>query len=237
MLVMVLIATASTCIRTHSDNLIKLGQYNLAMPEPSGLALSSDGHHLWIVSDQKGQIYQTDLNGRIINQVDIKSSDLEGVAISADGQSLFVLDESKNRITGYDLQGKEIFEIELETKVSNKSGPEGLDIDWSNGHFIVVNEKDPRLLMELDEKGELIRQQEIKPLNDLSAVTINPENKELWILSDEDQKLIRFNAASKMMDVYLIDINQMEGLAIDFKSKRIYIVSDAEEELHIFEYK
>ena len=237
MVLITLLSLAATCIKSHSNNLTKIGQYDLTMPEPSGLALDPDGQHLWIVSDNKGQVYKTNLVGQVVDKVDIKSSDFEGVAISSDGQTLFLLDESKNEIVFYNLEGDKLEHIDIDTDVSKKSGPEGLDIDQRTGNFIVVNEKNPRLFIELTKSGEIIRQQEVTPLSDLSAVAINSQNKEVWLLSDQDQKLIRINSEYQVVDEYLIDIEQMEGLAIDFKSKRIYIVSDAEEELHIFDYK
>ena len=232
----IVVCSASTCVNTHSKNLKKVNQYDLTMPEPSGLALDPSGNFLWIVSDRKGQIYKTDLVGHVVDKIDIKASDFEGVAIDKGGTKLYALDETKNRIDVYDLKGKKTQEIKLSEKVSNKSGPEGIDIDWANGNIIVVNEKNPRTMYILDQEGNEKQKQEITPLSDLSAVCIDPETKEIWLLSDQDQKLIRAKSDYSVTDEYLIDIDQMEGLAIDYLKKRIYIVSDAEEELHIFDY-
>ncbi len=231
-----ILCSATTCLNSHSENLTKVGQYNLSMPEPSGLALDPDGAHLWIVSDRKGQIYKVDLMGNTIAKVDIKARDYEGVGINAEGNLLYVLDETKNRITCYDLSGDKTCELDLPIKSSNKSGAEGLDVDWETGNFIVVNEKNPRLIIEMTPEGKEVKRLDVTPLNDLSAVCINPKNKDIWLLSDEDQKLLHVDRENKILDVYLMDIIQMEGLGIDFEKKRIYIVSDSEEELHIFKY-
>ena len=206
------------------------------MPEPSGLALDPSGNNLWIVSDAKGQIYKTDLTGKLIDKIDVKSSDYEGVAVSADGQTLYLLDEAKNRITCHNLDGKKIETFDLSEKASAKSGPEGIDIDWKTGNIIVVNEKNPKVLYLLDSQGQELFKTDITSLSDLSAVCVNPKNKEIWMLSDEDQKLLRILPDYSIAEEFLIDVEQMEGLAIDFKKKRIYIISDREEELHIFEY-
>ena len=151
--ILVFTSMSYTCLNTHSGNLVKVANYDLTMPEPSGLALDPDGKHLWLVSDRKGWIYKVDLRGNMQQKIDIKAQDYEGVAIHANGDTLYVLDEAKNRISAYNLFGEKAYNINLKTKVSNKSGPEGLDIDWSNGHFYIVNEKNPRLLLELNADG------------------------------------------------------------------------------------
>lgn len=206
------------------------------MPEPSGLALDPDMEHLWIVSDRKGQIYKTDLTGKVVQKIDIKASDFEGVAIDASGEILYVLDETKNDITCYNSKGKKLCDINLSEKASNKSGPEGIDVDWETGYFVVVNEKNPRVIYILDPEGNEVHKNKISGLNDLSGVVINPKNKEIWLLSDEDQKLLRILPDYAIAEEFLIDVVQMEGLAIDFDKKRIYIVSDQEEELHVYDY-
>lgn len=231
-----LISVASTCLRTHSDNLEKVGQYHLDMPEPSGLALDPDGQHLWIVSDRDDNVFKTDLKGEIVDDFDTNSKDSEGIAISADGKTIYVLDESKKKIRLYSNTGEEGKTIDLDIDADKNSGPEGLDIAPGTGNLWVANEKHPRILIELDVNGNEIRRMDIEGLNDLSAVAIDNDGKSLWLLSDIDQKLIHAEITGKIIETYAMDIDQMEGLAIDFENKRIFIVSDKEEELHIFKY-
>jgi len=231
-----ILCTSSTCVRTHSDNLKKLGQYNLTMPEPSGLAISADGKRLYMVSDRKGQIYQTDLQGVVQKQIDINGGDYEGIAINQEETIFYLLDENKNKIECFNTSGDEICDIDLKTNVSKKSGPEGIDLDWTTGEFFIVNESKPTSISKFGKDYQLIMSEKSNALSDLSAVTIDPTTKELWLLSDQDQKLIRVSPAYDLIQTYLIDIIQMEGLAIDFQKKIIYIVSDSEEELHVFKY-
>ena len=231
-----LLFSASTCVRSHSTNIKKIAAYNLTMPEPSGLAMDPDMKHLWIVSDRKGQIYKTDLRGVVQEKIDIKASDFEGVAISREGETLYVIDEAKNRIQCYQHNGKSTCKHGLNQKVTKKSGPEGIDVDWENGDLYVVNESNPTQIYHLNKEFVEIERHQTTVLSDLSAICVDPKSKDIWLLSDEDQKLIRVSSDYEIKNEYLIDIKQMEGLAIDYARKIIYIVSDAEEELHVFKY-
>ncbi len=230
------ILTASTCVRNHSGNLEKVGVYSLTMEEPSGLALDPNGEFLYIVSDQKSNIYKTNLQGVVQKKIDVKAADYEGIAINFKNDLFYTVDESKNKIRCFDLGGNETHHIKLSENVSKKSGPEGIDVDWEDGSFYVVNEKSPVMIYHLNDKFQEIRSQKIEHISDLSGITINPKTKDLWLLSDEDQKVIHVDKKFNIQNEYLIDVKQMEGIAIDFKKRILYIVSDAEEELHIFTY-
>ena len=236
-MICVLCCSASTCDKPITNTLVFIEKHFIDIDEPSGLAMDPDGEHLWIVSDQDDDLYKTDLTGKIIEKTDIPKGDYEGVAITADGQTLYLLDESENEILIWRLDDGKQDKIKLTEKSSKKSGPEGIDIDWSTDEIYVVNEKNPRTLHILELDGAQKKRQEITALSDMSAVCVNPENKELWILSDEDGLLIRANPDYSVVSSFSVPIEQPEGLAINFNKNRIYIVSDAEEMLYIFEYK
>lgn len=232
-----LLLMGATCVQQSSKNIRQIGVYNLTIPEPSGLALSEDKSHLYIVSDHKGIIYETTLQGVVTREIKIKNSDYEGVAWSASNALFYLVDESKNKIKIYDIHGNKVTDHVLSAKASTKSGPEGIAIDASTDHIYVVNEKSPRLLYQLDSTFNEIRKQKIDFLSDISGIEVNPMDGAIWLMSDEDQRVVRLGKDGKPEATYLMDVEQMEGIAIDWDNKLMYVVSDKEEELHIYKYQ
>jgi uncharacterized protein YjiK len=207
------------------------------MDEPSGLALDPDKQHLWIVSDTKGSAYKTDLKGEIIEKIKIKGKDLEGIAINATADTIVVVDESKQSVNWYDLNGERTKVLKLNIAMDKNSGLEGIDIDPSTGDIYLVNEKRPRMLVKLKADGKMISQNKIEALSDISSVLYEPEKDRIWMMSDIDRKIMIFNKDLKPLIQIPIDIIQMEGMAVDFDKKMLYIISDKEEELHVFHLK
>ncbi len=56
--------------------------------------------------------------------------------------------------------------------------------------------------------------------------------KELWIVSDQSKTINKCTLTGDLIDSYSIGVLQAEGIAI--AKDKIYVVSDAEEELYIF---
>ena len=71
---------------------------------------------------------------------------------------------------------------------------------------------------------------------DVSGIYVDVENNALWILSDADQMIIKTDLHGKVIDKINISIVQPEGITIDKRGKRLYIVSDKRETLYVFEF-
>ena len=206
--------------------------YSLKISEPSDVVLNKG--KLWIVSDRKSTVYQTDLKGNIENHFKINKTDLEGITIFDDSLIAVALELSR-KIIITDFGGNEISITSLNIEGNKNSGLEGITYNPTNSHFFLVNEKDPVLLLETDKNLKEIKRKKIKYVKDLSAVCFSPKEKCLWLLSDEDRKIIKSDLEGEPISEYKINVEQPEGIAVDEKNKLIYIVSDKEEKLYVYE--
>jgi len=223
----------SACVNNktvNQSNIELLESYKLSIPEPSGLAFA-DGK-LWVISDREKIIYQVNLKGEIENTIELNEKDFEGIAVS---DSLFaVIKEVKREIILFDKSGKEVRRKSLNIDGSKNSGLEGIAYNSSNGHYFVINEKDPSLLIETDKDLNELKRKEITSVKDLSSVEYSSKENCLWLLSDEDRLLIKSSLDGVFLEEYKLDIKQPEGVAVDDENNLIYIVSDKEEKLYVF---
>lgn len=204
--------------------------YNLDIPEPSGLAFANG--KLWIVSDREKVVYQVNVKGEIENSFELNDKDFEGIAVS---DSLFaVVKEVAREIILFNKSGKEVRRKSLDIDGSKNSGLEGITYNSSNGHYFIINEKKPSLLIETDKNFNELKRKEINEVKDLSSVEYSPKENCLWLLSDEDELLIKASLDGEFLEEYKIDIKQAEGVAVDDENNLIYIISDKEEKLYVF---
>jgi len=205
--------------------------YSLIIPEPSGLTLADD--KLWIVSDRESTIYKTDLKGNIEYSFRISESDLEGITIFNDSLLAIVI-EKKREVVVTDLEGNVISKYSLKIDGNKNSGLEGITYNPSNEHFYIVNEKDPVLVIETDKNFKELGRRKINEVRDLSGISFSKDENCLWLLSDEDQKITKYSLDGEIIIEYKIPVEQPEGIAIS-DDKTIYIVSDRQEKLFLFE--
>jgi uncharacterized protein YjiK len=226
-----LISTGCDKVKFGSGEKIKpVETYSLKISEPSGLALGDD--NLWIVSDKKNTVYLTDLEGKEEFSFKIKGSDPEGIAVVNDSLLAVVLETSREVIIT-NFNGNEISRTSFEIDGSKNSGLEGITYNSSNGHFYLINEKDPVLLIEADKKLNEVNRKEIN-VKDLSGVSYSLKENCLWLLSDEEQKIIKSSLDGDIITEYRITIDQPEGIAVDDEKGLIYVVSDREEKLYVY---
>ena len=102
---------------------------------------------------------------------------MEGVASSDDGGSVWIVEESLGTIIQIDTTGIILKSVEL-SGVRDGSGLEGVTINSNNGHFLLLKEKDPGVLLELNKQLELLLYKRIAFANDFSTPSpcayINP---------------------------------------------------------------
>ncbi|MBI1937211.1 MAG: SdiA-regulated domain-containing protein [Ignavibacteriales bacterium] len=213
-----------------------IAEYKLKVTEPSGLALTSDRKFLWTVSDQTSTAYMISLDGKIVNNIKINAPDLEGIAVVND-TTIAVVSEVTGEIIFMSYSGKEVKRVKTEFSNKDNNGLEGIAYNKSSKHVFVLKEKNPGLLIEYNNKLKQIRQTELKFADDYSSLDFTNETKEFWLTSDESKSIIRCSFDGKMKESYKMKITQMEGIAIDLKTKKIYVVSDAEEKLYVIELK
>src|SRR5690606_14499812 len=104
----------------HSANLRPVGEHALKVPEPSDLSLSPDGASLWMVSDEDGNVYRTDLNGVILASFATGHRDLEGITAVGEDK-VAVLAERARKLLVFSVDGTLVRECSLEIQGSDNS--------------------------------------------------------------------------------------------------------------------
>ncbi len=222
------------CVGGDKQKLKLVSEYKLKAPEPSGLALTKDGKHLWIVSDHNSTVYLIALNGKIENKFVVNAEDLEGVAVVNDS-TIAIISERSGEILLMKKSGIEITRKKLYFDGKNNLGPEGIAFNPKNKRYFVVKEKNPEILIELDENFKVVKRTNINFADDLSGLDFSLASNTLWIISDESKMIAKCSIDGVVLEKYKVRIDQIEGVAVDEVNKKIYIVSDKEEKLYVFE--
>jgi len=205
----------------------------LPVSEPSGLDLSFDEKAFWIVSDNNSTVYLIDSWGREVKSFKVDGEDLEGITV-IDEEKLAVILERSREVLIVDTSGVELKRTKLNLTGDLNSGPEGITYDPEKKRFYILNEKDPVLLMTLDEELNEISRDTINYFKDASGIYVDTNNKQLWILSDENQMIVKTDFTGKVSEKFKIKIRQPEGITLKKDGTQIFIVSDFTNSLYVF---
>lgn len=214
----------------HPAHLEYEDRARLDVDEPSDLV--NVGGKLYAVSDRHSNIYEVEANGDAKKALEIDASDLEALGYDPARGEFLVADESRAKIWSIDADGKRHDAIEVDGADDGNSGIEGLVVA-PDGHLFVVKEKSPVEIFELDAAGTELAHEKPEFAKDLSAITYNPIDKRLYVLSDEDHALFRLTHALTPDRAWRLPIDKPEGLAFD--GETLYVVSDSEERIYAFE--
>jgi len=250
-----------------------IGDPALGLNEPSGLSLNADGTALYTVSDDTKAIFCMDLNGRVSTSESffVNAIDLEGLALSCDGRRLLAVQEETNSVISFDLasrrdlQRRPLAEMVNYASVAmhfpaqpDNKGLEGITINSTNQHVLVVKECRPGLLIELDaECSTILSSRLLTPENGFSHPKLGPRRLDfsglsydslrdsLWIASDQGQCLFHYDwkcdRVLQRLDLRFDDggkfkrVRKAEGIAVDSERGRVYVVSDRDAELYVFQ--
>lgn len=214
-------------------NLVIQKMTPIKVPEPSGLALSYDGNYFWTISDEDSKVYKIDKQGKIIKFFSVIGEDLEGITV-IDSVRLAVILERSREVVVLDTLGKELRRKKIELKGKLNEGLEGICYDSNRKDFYFVNEKHPGLLIKTDSSFTEIFRKDLKIAKDYSDICFVKDDSTLWFLSDESKKIIKTDLNGKKIIEYSIKVEQPEGLVVDSKNKKVFVVSDKKEELYEF---
>jgi len=200
------------------------------IPEPSGIVYCQKNNSLLIVSDSRFDIYETDLNGRVLRTIPTTSTDMEGITLSAGGDSIFVVEERNQLVSCYAWNGARLFSFPVKVATLDNNALEGVALGPQR-HLFVINEKNPRLLLEFAGTAELWRK-EITAVNDLSDICYDATEDVLWLVSDESRKVVKLSTAGEVLAEWLVPFDKGEG--ITFVGNTMYIVNDADAHMYLF---
>jgi len=206
---------------------------SISVPEPSGLDVTFDRSGFWTVSDETSSIYRLDSEGNVVQTLRVNGFDLEGITV-IDEQRIAVVLERTREVLILKTDGTELQRKKLPLKGELNSGLEGITYNSENGHFFIINEKKPSLLLELDEKLEILSIDTLKFSKDVSGIYYDDVDKQLWILSDENQLVVKCDLNGIPQESIKVDIVQPEGITIDNEGNRLYIVSDNTESMYVY---
>ena len=244
----------------------------LGLNEPSGLTLNADGSALYTVSDDTNAIFRLDLKGRVSvsDSFFIGLDDLEGIALRGDDSELLVVQERSNSVVVVDLSSRSERSRSPLSAMTNydtiahhfpdppeNNGLEGITVNTRNNHVVVVKERQPGLLIELDSTlTTILSTRMLQPsqgfmhpeLNteklDFSGLSYDSSSDTLWIVSDKGRCLFQYDWAGdtvvQRLDLTISTgdklkrIRKPEGVAFDPGRKRMYVVSDRDADLYVF---
>jgi uncharacterized protein YjiK len=239
-----LIAIAATIIFSCNkdddpalEKLTLLRQYDIAVAEPSGLSYSAGGNALYTVSDQTGNAYKLSLTGSVISTLGFTGNDLEGITVNPSNGDIWVVAERSRQLIKLKSNGTEIdrFQLDIEANDDN-AGLEGIAFNSENDHLYILNEKNPGLLLEVNEQGKIVRETELNFASDYSGIFFDHSEEVLWIVSDESKTVTKCDLFGELDKSFNIPIAQAEGIVVNSQEKEIYLTRDGNSKMYIFGY-
>lgn len=225
------------CSSESENKSLKRISFSLAVEipvaEPSGIAISFNEKSFWVVSDENSMVYQLDGRGKILKSFRVNGEDLEGISV-IDEKTIAVVLERTREVVIIDTSGNEMRRASINLEGELNSGLEGITFDSSAKKFYILNEKNPSLLLTLDENLNEIERSTLNFSKDVSGIFFDASDNILWILSDESQSINQTDLQGNSIQEYKIKITQPEGIALNKNRSRIYIVSDKTGKLYVF---
>jgi uncharacterized protein YjiK len=215
------------------NNLKSSSHKSVKIPEPSDVCYSASGNSLYIVSDN-GYLFETDTVGNVLRQSAFTGYDFEGVCIK--GSDVYVADEQSRKVHRLDaatLSLKRTYSVPYGGAMNK--GYESITWNATTNKFILVTEKEPTKIIECDSAFNILNDVTINIAADISACTWY--NNALWLLSDEDSKIIKLDPVSyKALQSWNLNILNPEGLAIN-KNGVPLVAADDLRRLYFFNQK
>lgn len=198
--------------------------FSTAIPEPSDLCFDAKTNHFFVVSDN-GILYETDSDGKILRQK--KESNCDYEAVCKDDFFVYAVDETHRNIYAYDLNTLECAKIiNVPYQGGRNSGYEAMTFNPIKQNWLLLTEKNPITLFELDSHFTVTNQKDLSALaRDISAATFHEGF--LWLLSDEDRTVFKLNPQTyEKLAQWELPLINPEGLAFDSVGNLIITCDD-----------
>ncbi len=198
-------------------------KFRLQVPEPSDIAYSPYTNSYFIVSDQ-GMLYETDSTGAILRKSSYKGLDFE--AVYADSANIYVSEEMTRDVIQFDIHTLQKSGIrQLHYFGGRNKGFESITYNQARNRFVVITEKNPSKIFELDNNFLVVNKEAVKKASDVSSATYY--NDYLWLLSDEDHSIMQMNPQTyAVVKKYNLNIINPEGICFNAKGELIIISDD-----------
>jgi len=225
------------------EELELIESYPLEISDPSGLTLDISGDFLWTVSDDPGgHIYKLSFTGEILGVLaGYEGDDLEGITMNPNDSTLWVAEEKLRQIIQLTTEGEVLQVVDVPVESNNlNDGLEGIAWNPENDHVFILNEKNPRKFIELNNDFEIVRYEAIDfgapyDMADLAGLFYLQENDEFWIVSDESEKIVVTDSNLNPLRAYQLPYDKFEGIAVDLANNRLYLVNDQKNEFFVFQ--
>jgi len=204
--------------------------YSLTVTEPSGLAYSQATRTLYMISDNRPEIFRIDTTGKVLGSIPVNASDIEGVAVSNSGDTLYIVEETASLLSTVLMNGTKISSMPVVVRTNPQHSLEGVSVD-NAGRLVVINEKAPTMLLEFA-GGVEVRRLLLSYSSDISDICYDISGDCYWIVSDESQRVLKLSRTGALLGEWSIPVQQGEGIA--FIRDRCYIVSDVDAKLYVF---
>jgi uncharacterized protein YjiK len=222
-----------SAVTPPKKTLTLISEIDLPFLEPSGIAWSENHQKLWIVSGGDQRIYRLDASGDVEKHLNYTGTDLEGITYDPTDSTLWVIDEATKEVIHLDLKGNVLDQsVVVYPSLVNK-GPEGIAIG-RNHQLYIVNEREPGLLMELDDNRIIGKTYQLNFASDYSDIAYDSTHDAFFILSDESAAVFVWDTLQGITDAYSLPEVSNEGIAYDRIRDIFYIVNDAEAKLFIY---
>ncbi len=203
---------------------------SLKIAEPSDIALAPNGGSFFVVSDDDAAVHEIDLDGKVIRKSKTLGIDLEAVCARPD--FLYAVDETPRKIYQLDyetLQVQRTFHVPYSG--GRNKGFESITYNERKNCFVLITEKDPIIIFELDHDFRPINEIRWKNARDISSATFH--NGSIWFLSDEDMTVFQCDPQNyEILAQWKINVHNPEGIV--FHRGKMLIAADDLERLYYF---
>lgn len=223
--------------------------------DASGLTFHAPSGTLFTVLNDEPTIVQLNQQGEVLRKIRVEGvSDMEGITHVRNDQFL-VVEESKDRLILIEIGTQETIDIASRPKltlgfenVHNKSF-EGISWDAKNERILIVNEKQPKRLVEIrgllqsaDDPNTEIAIRDLwqdqpafmSALRDLASLTYHEDTGHLLLLSEESKLIKEYDMHGEALSAMLLwkgfhglenPVPQAEGISVG-PDRAIYIISE-----------
>ncbi len=237
---MLILLVFFSCQKNKKDELENsltiINSYTIDVQEPSGLTYDDVRQVLYTVSDNSNKIYKLSKEGHVFQAYNYNGNDLEGISIDNNG-NLILAEERQRQIIRYNPSNNQqtIYNIDVEQNEEN-SGLEGVCYDSKEDQYFVLNEKNPAILIILNNQFQKIEEHTLSFSIDYSGICYDSKENKIWIVSDQSKMLSQCDKNGKMLKQYKINIDKAEGIAFDQSKMMFYLVSDSKNKLYQIAY-